>query len=106
MAANDGYYFTFTTVASGPISATWTLLAANNIRMDIYSGNPFVGQANPAHLTPPSGSLISNTGNVTVLTVASSAGSAGSYTVYFYNQGNAISTSTTGTVVYVVALCP
>ena len=102
---NRGYYYTITTAGSGTIAATWTLPSRNNIRLNIYAGNPFAGQPNPAALPPPGGSLASNSGNVTVLTATTGVTGPGTYSIYFYNQGSAIGSST-ATVTYVKAPCP
>jgi hypothetical protein len=106
LAKNSGYYYTFTSAGSGTISATWTLPSANNIRIAIYSGNPLAAEPNPASIAPPSGALASANGNVASLTATTGVEPAGTYTVYFYNQGSALPTATTGTVTYVRATCP
>ena len=87
---NNGYYVIFDTAAAGPISATWSIPANNTIELDMYAGNPFSGQANPAKAQPPQEALASMSGNVPSLTLATGPQPAGIYTVYFFNRGNRV----------------
>jgi hypothetical protein len=104
---NEGYYLSITSAAAGTINATWNLgTTINTISLYIYSGNPLSGQPNPTTLSPPSGALASATGKVTSLTATTPTEPAGTYTVYFWNQGNALNVSSTGTITYVKSQCP
>jgi hypothetical protein len=104
---NQGYWVTITTNGSGAVSATWLLSSRNNIEIDLYAGNPFSGQSNPAAISPPSGELTTATGNLISLTMNSPGPhSAGTYTVYFFNRGSLIASSSTATIIYVKATCP
>lgn len=103
---NTGWYVTFQTAATGPITATWTLPARNNVELDLYSGNPFEGQPNPTSLRPPANPLASDAGNVTSLSVSVPSAPAGLYSAYFYNFGAPVGAASQGTLAYLAAGCP
>jgi hypothetical protein len=96
LAKGTGYWVTFTTNGSGTVGATWASPTRIQGTLSIYSGNPFVGQPDPARVSPPSGALTSDKGNKASFAAAIVGQPAGTYTVYFFT-GTAVGAST-GTV--------
>jgi len=81
-----------------------------NIELFIYSNspsNPFAGQPDPTSFSPPSGELISDTGNTNSLEVRTPQSNlTGSFTVYFFKRGSSLSTPTDAVLEYQSRQCP
>lgn len=105
----EGYFFTFTSQATGGISAVWTFSAAETAGLYLYVGNPFGPGSNPRRANPPPGALVSDASGPakTSYGISSGASPAGQYTVYFHNRGTSnLPNNTNGQVTYMKSGCP
>jgi hypothetical protein len=102
---NQGYYVTFTTAASGPVTATWTLPVAQRGELRLYAGNPFSGIANPSATKPLPGQIARNIGVKATYSVNQKKVAPGTYTLYFFDSGPTLS-ATTAQVSYMKSGCP
>ena len=84
LGAGSGYWVTFTTVASGPVSAGWSAAARTSLRVVLYAGNPFAGKADPLKANPPAGALATMTSTGAAVSVSVARAGAGTYTALFY----------------------
>jgi hypothetical protein len=89
LAKNSGYWLTVTSRGSGTVAVTWTRPGNQAGQLLIYAGNPFVGLANPAKLTPPAGFLTRDRGNKSSYAAAIVLQPAGVYTFYFFSSAAA-----------------
>ena len=108
---NSGYWLVVQLNVPTYLDATWTMPGGKeNIELYIYSNaptNPFAGQTDPTSLSPPSGELVSNSGNTASLEVRTPRSNlTGSFSVYFFKRGKALSTTTVGTLEYQSRQCP
>jgi hypothetical protein len=81
-----GYWFTFTSTASGTLNATWTTPSSIPGTLAIYAGTPFSGQPNPVKLSPPTPTLASIKATRASFSVTTGTQPAGTYTVYFFSS--------------------
>jgi len=96
----NGFWFTFTSNASGRLSAFWDRPASLQGTLAIYAGNPFAGRTNPVKLSPPANALAQDSGRKLSFGAATStAQPAGQYTVYFFSSSSATASSL-GSVTY------
>jgi hypothetical protein len=121
---NNGYYTTFTTSASGDITATWTITvsaSSKSVYLYLYSGAPLTG-GNPITTTPSSLMALdaitqTSTGSQKTLTelldyttdtTGHPSAAPGTYTVYFYNGdvGSHTDPVSGATVSYMSSSCP
>ena len=112
MNNNSGYWFVVQLNVPSYLDATWTMPdgGKENIELFIYSNsptNPFAGQPDPTSFSPPSGELISDTGNTNSLEVRTPQSNlTGSFTVYFFKRGSSLSTPTDAVLEYQSRQCP
>jgi len=107
LAVGKGYYYLIGSARTATVGSTWNISPSRNIRLRIYSGNPFSGDPNPDSVSPPAGSIASANGNnVTTLTATSSSVAGAEYAVYFYNNDSSSVTTTSATVTYSKLTCP
>jgi hypothetical protein len=104
---NSGFYGVIQTTSAGTIRAVWTMPGAKrNIELDIYAGQPLLGQPNPSIKKPPTGALATGKGTVTQLDITTAVVPAGTYTFYAYKPTSALVESTTGSITFRGTTCP
>jgi TadE-like protein len=109
---NSGYWLVVQLNVPSYLDATWTMPdgGKENLGLFVYSNtptDPFAGQTDPTSLSPPAGELVSNTANTSALEVRTPQSTlTGSFSVYFFNRGGGLSTSTVATLEYQSRQCP
>lgn len=108
LSTHYGYWYTFTTTASGTISVNWQTGNNEHAIVAIYNYAPPANWANPTNTYPPSDWVTSVADTATSFNLTSVTVLPGTYTVYLYNDanGNNIISTISAQVTFTKNGCP